>query len=140
MALHTHPPTMRGSRNLCQTASQLLQRQATAGEDTTVDIYHLTSSYNQPQQSHSQHSQLCCTAKYSSREARVWYLGWPGDRSEAPRSCHMTYTRQRNSAMRRSALLCPATCHTLQHLLTRRPSVAAESCLRNLCAPTSKGT
>ena len=66
------------------------------------------------------------------------YLGWPGDHSEAPRSCHMTYTRQRNSAMRRSALLCPASCHTLQHLLTRRPSATAGNCLRNLCAPTSK--
>lgn len=50
----------------------------------------------------------CCSwlflAKRSCREAGVWHLGWPGDRSEAPRSCRMTYTRQQNSAMRRTAL------------------------------------
>ena len=86
----------------------------------------------------------CCSrlflAKCSCREVGVWHLGWPGDRSEASRSCHTTYTRQQNSAMRRSTLLCPTSCHTPQHLPSQRPSVAAEKDLRNLCTPTVKGT
>ena len=59
----------------------------------------------------------------------------------APR-CHAAATRpvHKSRTQRRDAahFLCPASCHTLQHLLTRRPSATTGNRLQNLCAPTSK--
>jgi hypothetical protein len=59
----------------------------------------------------------------------------------APR-CHAAAIRPvRNSRTQlcdAAQFLCPASCHTLHHPLTRRPSATAGNYLRNLCAPTSK--
>jgi hypothetical protein len=59
----------------------------------------------------------------------------------APR-CHAAATRpvhkSRTQRCDAAHFLCPASCHTLQHLLTRRPSATAGNRLRNLCAPTSQ--
>ena len=59
----------------------------------------------------------------------------------APR-CHAAATRpvRKNRAQLCDAthFLCLASGHTLQHLLTKRPSATARNRLQSLCAPTSK--
>ena len=59
----------------------------------------------------------------------------------APR-CHAAATRpvhkSRTQRCDAAHFLCPASCHTLQHLLTRRPSATAGDRLQSLCAPASQ--
>ena len=87
------------------------------GADTTIDICHLIGSYNQPQQSHSQHSQLLHNQIKQSRSKRVVpRVAWRLLRgaTQLPHDLHTTdklsYATQRTFYVLPAATPCSTHC------------------------------